>query len=384
MTGGKPQQRRLRVTYAITAPNESVALARARAIALEQTVEIPADIVPAGFVADEIVGRIESLVPLSEGRWSAVLSFLGECAGAELPQWLNLVFGNSSMQQGLRVTAIEFDPLTLASFPGPRVGVAGLRTHLGRLRGPLICAVIKPMGLDATALAGIAYQMALGGVDIIKDDHGLANQRFAPYEPRIAQCTAAVLRANRETGGSSVFAPNVTAPVDRIEARAQFALDHGAGALMVLPGLVGFDVLRWLSQHPRIRLPLLSHPALLGGHVAADDGGFVHELIFGTLQRLAGADVGIFPNVGGRFGFTAQQCRSIAAASLDASLPQAPMFPSPGGGMTLERVPEMRAMFGDDVVYLLGGSLLRHGSAMPGVIRALRTSLDAGPEVRSA
>lgn len=368
---------RLRVTYAITAADEGAALERARAIALEQTVEIPADIIPAGFIADEIVGRIESLTAIDAHCWSVVLSYRGECAGAELPQWLNLVFGNSSMQRGLRVTAIEFDPLTLRTFPGPRFGVPGVRAHLKRPHGPLICSVIKPMGRDTEALAELAYQMALGGADIIKDDHGIANQRFAPYQERVARCVAAVARANRESGQTAVFAPNVTAPIDQIEARALFAANCGAGALMVLPGLVGFDALRWLSQHSRVRLPLLSHPAMLGSHVAAANGGFSHGLIFGTLQRFAGADIAIFPNVGGRFSFSAEECRAIGSACLDESIPQVPIFPSPGGGMTLSRVPDMRQMYGDEVVYLLGGSLLRFGNEMPAAIRALRDSLHA-------
>jgi ribulose-bisphosphate carboxylase large chain len=367
---------RLRITYAIVAPDEATARARALAVALEQTVEIPADIVPAGFIAEEVVGRIESLTPEGGNRWSAVLSYRAECAGAELPQWLNLVFGNSSMLRGLQVTGIGFDPLTLRSFPGPRYGVAGIRARLQRPTGPLICSVIKPMGRDVGELAQLAYQMALGGADIIKDDHGIANQRFAPYDERVPRCIEAVERANRETGNTAVFAPNVTAPFERIESRALLAAKYGAGALMVLPGLVGFDVMRWLSQHERIRLPILSHPAMLGAHVAAADGGFTHALIFGTLPRLAGADVSIFPNIGGRFSFSAAECSEIGAACLDRSIPQAPIFPSPGGGMTLERVPDMRRMYGDEVLYLFGGSLLRFGADMPAAIHALRDSLN--------
>jgi len=35
------------------------------------------------------------------------------------------------------------------------------------------------------------------------------------------------------------------------------------------------------------------------------------------------------------------------------------IFPTPGGGMTIERVPEMFEVFGRDVIFLMGGGLHR-------------------------
>ena len=40
------------------------------------------------------------------------------------------------------------------------------------------------MGLGSAALARMARTLALAGMDIIKDDHGLANQAFAAYADR--------------------------------------------------------------------------------------------------------------------------------------------------------------------------------------------------------
>ncbi len=37
-----------------------------------------------------------------------------------------------------------------------------------------------------------------------------------------------------------------------------------------------------------------------------------------------------------------------------------PIFPTPGGGMGLARVPEMRELYGRDVIFLIGGGLHRH------------------------
>ena len=69
----------------------------------------------------------------------------------------------------------------------------------------------------------MAYDFAKGGIDLIKDDHGLANQNYAPYEERVRACCAAVRRANAETGRRCVYAPCLNAPADLIVPRAKFA-----------------------------------------------------------------------------------------------------------------------------------------------------------------
>ena len=65
---------RFTVTYRLRASSRGEAQARAEGIALEQTVEIPRDVVPAGYVQDEILGRVEELGQRTEGIWQAVVS----------------------------------------------------------------------------------------------------------------------------------------------------------------------------------------------------------------------------------------------------------------------------------------------------------------------
>ena len=38
------------------------------------------------------------------------------------------------------------------------------------------------------------------------------------------------------------------------------------------------------------------------------------------------------------------------------------IFPSPGGGMNLTRIPEMLELYGREVIFLIGGGLHSHGS----------------------
>ena len=183
---------------------------------------------------------------------------------------------------------------------------------------------------------------------------------------------AAVARANDRTGGRTLYFAGLAGHSGDLDANARFARDAGVDGLLVMPGLFGFDLVHRLASAPDLGLPIMTHPSFLGPWVLSPDTGFTHGMMFGTLQRLAGADISVFPNVGGRFGFSADECRDIVAACRAPDGIGRPMFPSPGGGMSPDRAAEMQAMYGDDVVFLLGGSLLRHGDRIGEAVAELR------------
>ncbi len=95
---------RFSVTYWIGARDEDEARQRALDIALEQTVEIPRDAVPSGYVEDEILGKLESLRPGTDARggFLAEISYSEDDIGEDFLQLLNIVFGNSSIKTNIR------------------------------------------------------------------------------------------------------------------------------------------------------------------------------------------------------------------------------------------------------------------------------------------
>lgn len=353
--------------------DEAAARRRAQDICLEQTVEIPAALVPDGIIRDHVVGRIEALEPRPDGGHSARISYSVEVADTGLTQLLNVVFGNISIKTGIRVEQLDLPGAMLQSFRGPRFGRGGLRERLGVPTRPLLCTALKPLGLSPDGLARLAYQFALGGIDIIKDDHGLADQSFAPFRERVERCAESVARANRETGGRSIYVPNVTAGFDSIGARARFAKAHGAGGFLMAPGLTGLDAMRCLADDDGLALPILAHPAFQGTYVLHPSSGMSHDLLFGQLPRLAGADGTIYPNFGGRFGFSREECVGIVRGTELEMGPLKPVFPTPGGGMSLDRVPEMLDAYGRDVILLIGGGLMTPGSDLIENCRRFRT-----------
>jgi len=367
---------RFAATYRLSGTRKE-AYARAREICLEQTVELPASVIPPGFVRDYIVGRIESFEG-RPGRYEAVISYAVGSDAGELTQLLNVLFGNTSLKPGVRLERLILPPAILRQFRGPAFGRAGLRRLLGAHRRPMLCAALKPMGLSAEALAELASRFALGGIDIVKDDHGLSDQPFAPFEARVRLCAQAIKRANRRTGLHCVYAPNVTAPFDELLNRARFARAAGAGALLLCPGLIGLDAMRVVAADARVRLPILSHPALQGSYVLHPEGGISPYALFGQLARLAGADASIYPNYGGRFAFSQAECASIVQGCRVPMGNIRPILPCPGGGMSLSRIPELLRFYGRDVIFLIGGGLLEYGPDIVENCRIFRRLVEAG------
>ncbi len=230
---------RFRVVYRIGGTLEE-ARARAMDICLEQTVEFPDDLVPPGPIREHMLGRVESFEPVGAEVCRAILSFPVEAAGDDLCQLLNVILGNISLKPAIRAESLELAPSQGRVFRGPRFGRAGLRELTGVVDRPLLATALKPMGLGPADLAELAYRFALGGIDLIKDDHGLTNQTFCPFDQRVGRCAEAVDRANRETGLRCFYVPNVTAGPVEVFRRARLAEDAGRKPCCSPPGCAGW------------------------------------------------------------------------------------------------------------------------------------------------
>ena len=373
---------RLRVTYLLTCTEGEDPATKARDIALEQTVELP----PGSFppeIEERIVGKVEMVEPLGDGRWRTVLSYDVGVVGDDTPQLLNLVFGNISLKAGILVTEIEWPASLLAHFPGPKFGIEGLRAMCAsggvRPRRPLLCAALKPMGLSAQQLADICYQFALAGIDIIKDDHGLANQKTAPFRERVERCQEAVAKANGQTGGNSRYFPNLIGSASGIGKRLEFVGSAGCRGVLLSPFLVGLDTVRWIAETSE--LAILAHPSLAGAFFHPSHG-IAPEVMLGQIFRVIGSDGVIYPNVGGRFGFSEAACNAINASLRKPLGPLRPSFPVPGGGIDVAEVPHWIDRYGIDTIFLIGGSLYAQSDLTEAgrrLLEAVRRHCDAGP-----
>ena len=350
---------RFRLHYHLRADSLTEAQTITQAIAVEQTIEFPPPFVRKEAILEQVLGQVEELELLDEGRYHVVIAYPEEAAGAELTQFINVLYGNLSLLPEIKLVDMALRPNFAAGFGGPRFGSQGLRQRCGVARRPLTATALKPMGLSAAELAQLAYTFAKGGIDFIKDDHGLSDQVFCPFEERVARCAEAVAKANAETGGKTLYFPNITADGPSTLERARRAKALGAGGVVISPGLAGFGAMHTLASDASFGLPIMSHPAFLGAMGTSAEQGIAHRVLFANLMRLAGADISIFPNFGGRFRFRREECAELVEGCSQSMGAIAPILPAPAGGMKVERIPELLDFYGDEVVLLIGGDLHR-------------------------
>jgi ribulose-bisphosphate carboxylase large chain len=199
--------------------------------------------------------------------------------------------------------------------------------------------------------------LARGGLDFIKDDHGLADQVYSPFADRVPACAEAVRQACAATGGHTRYVPSLTGSLDQMRRHLEIARAAGVDTVLVAPMIAGLPTFQALVREAP-DIAFMTHPALAG--VARID----LPLLLGTLFRLFGADATVFPNHGGRFGIPAGTCLRLAGAARAPWDGVAPAVPVPAGGMTLVRVPELLHFYGHDVMLLVGGNLLAAGGRL--------------------
>jgi ribulose-bisphosphate carboxylase large chain len=339
----------LRVAYRLAA-DTAAAEARAEEIAREQTVEVPREALRDARLAERIVGRVEAVAADGDLHTRVTIAYPVETTALDPAQLLNVVFGMTSLQPDAECVAIDPPASLCAALGGPRFGIEALRKATGVERRALTCTAVKPMGLAPDALAARMRIFARAGIDVVKDDQGLADHAFCPFEARVRACLAAVEEAASETGRRTLYAPNLIGTPDAIFRQLRVAEDLGARAVMASPLLVGLPAFAALCA--RSRVPVLAHPSFGGVQ------RFAPEALFGTLYRLYGADAVIFVGYAGRFGTPRAACRALADNLRGPLHGLRPALPVPGGGIALDEIPEIISFYGQDAMILIGGSLL--------------------------
>ena len=93
--------------------------ARARGIAVEQSVEMPVAAITDQGVLDDIVGRVDDVRDIGHGTFEARIGLSVATTGLEAGQMLNMLFGNSSMHPDITLADAEFPDSVLEAFGGP-------------------------------------------------------------------------------------------------------------------------------------------------------------------------------------------------------------------------------------------------------------------------
>ena len=359
---------RILAHYDVAAPAAEIE-ARATALALEQSIEMPLEAVASEHVRREVVASVERIEPLGRDRYGVDVhrvvlglspaTMVRADGTAEIGQLVNMAFGNCSLQDDVTLVDLDLPAGLLAAWPGPRFGLEGLRERVGAAgeRRALTMTALKPQGLAPAELAALAATFARAGLDIVKDDHGIADQGAAPFAARVAACQRAVSEANAATGGGTAYAPTLSGGPRQLAEQARIVREEGVGMVLACPMLMGLPTFDELVRH-ELACPVLAHPAFGGA------GRMAPPLLLGRLFRLLGADATIFPNHGGRFSYSPATCGRLAEVATERWGHLRPCAPVPAGGITVDRVPEMLDFYGPDVILLIGGGLLSAGAEL--------------------
>ncbi len=341
---------RMQAIYHVRCDARSIE-ARARAIAVEQSVEMPLSAIDDAFVRSEIVGRVEAIAETESGRFEVRISLAAETAGCDAGQLINMLYGNTSLHEDVVLFDVMLPHELTRAFGGPRHGLHELRRRAGACARALTCSPLKPQGLPAGALARLARELVEAGVDYVKDDHALADQAYSPFAARLEAVTAALGGAAGPAGRAARYVPSLSGDLDEMRRQIAVATAAGVDTVMVAPMITGFSNFhRLVREHPAIAF--VAHPTMAGAARIAP------PLLLGKLFRLLGADAVVFPNHGGRFGYSPDICRALARAALADRDALRPCVPVPAGGMTGDRVREMLDFYGTEVMLLIGGALL--------------------------
>ena len=364
---------RIVVAYRLAVSKENVQ-ALARKIAIEQSVETPESVITPD-IEQRCVGRIEKIEAASACAdcFDLELSYSPEMLSGQYNQLINLCFGNVSMYQNVRLTDIRIPNQLLANFEGPLYGVEGVRKQLGVYERPLLATALKPRGQTDKYFAELAYGFACGGGDIIKDDQNLIGS-FDSFKKRVRTCLLAIDNGSQKSGRNCFYFPFISAPFEEMERHFEFVKLHGGRGVLLSPLIIGLDTARGLAN--KYELMYMAHPAFTGSYCIQLSHGMDYKLLYGLLFRLAGVDISVFPNQGGRFSFAEQDCKDISYSLQEPLGKIKTAFPCPAGGMHYKDLEQMCRWFGKDAVFLLGGSLLEYSDDVESSTRAFRNKIN--------
>lgn len=377
-------------TYYVANKRNVESLKYAAALAVEQTTgtwtPVPAE---TPKIREKFIGRVVGIyeVPsysyeipkdIEERHFIIRVAYPVDNFGAQFSMQLTTVIGNISSEGKLKLIDVEYPDSYLKEFKGPKFGVPGIRKLLGVKDRPLLNNMIKPCtGLDPKTTAKLAYKVAVGGVDIIKDDELVADAPHCPLVDRVKEVMKAIKIADEEKGEKTLYAFNITDRTEKLRENALRAIDAGANALMVNMWPIGLDACRMLTDDPDINVPILAHCDMQGALYESPWSGLSANLVCAKYPRLAGLDMAIILSPYGKFPLTMDTFIQAGYTCLSPMKHIKPMFPMPGGGTTQGHIEEIMQKFGNDVIIAAGGAIHGHPMGAKAGARAFRQGIDA-------
>jgi 3-oxoisoapionate-4-phosphate transcarboxylase/hydrolase len=307
-------------------------------------------------------------------RGEIVVSFPLHNFGTSLPNLLATVAGNLYELQelsGIRLIDLELPPAFAERYPGPGFGVDGTRKLVQIYERPLIGTIVKPsIGLSTSDLQGVVRDLAIAGLDFIKDDELHADPPYAPLAERVPAVMAEIERVADQTGKKTMYAFNISGDVDHMLRAHDLVIKHGGTCVMISVNNVGIAALAHLRKH--CALPIHGHRNNFGAmsrHPFLGIGFTAYQKLF----RLAGVD---HLHVGGLDSKFYQTDEEVAQSITDCLTPlfgdyrvMPAISSAQWAGSAVKTYAETRTI---DVIHLAGGGILGHPDGAAAGVSSMR------------
>ena len=309
-----------------------------------------------------------------------------------MPQILSSIAGNifgMKALDGLRLVDVKWPKNILNSFKGPQYGIKGIRDLFRVKKRPITATVPKPkVGYYAEEHAQHGYEIWTGGVDLLKDDENLSNQRFNRFEKRLDLSMKMRDKAENETGERKSYLINITSEVDEMKRRAKLVKDFNNEYVMIDILTIGWAAVQTIRDEcEKLGLAIHAHRAFHAAFDRNPNHGMsmkvlaeiarmqgVDQLHIGGLGKLAGDKIEVLNNY-----------KKIAQDSNEGDVEvlaqnwygMKKVLSVCSGGVHPGIIHRLIELLSTDIAVQVGGGVLGHPGGTRSGAKALRQAIDA-------
>lgn len=318
----------------------------------------------------------DSLLSTSNTYKQAIvkISFPFENIGPSLPNLLSTIAGNLYELKefsGLRLVDIKLPKLFSEKYKGPKFGIEGTREITGIYGRPLIGTIIKPnIGLKPEEYRPIVRELALAGLDFIKDDELNGSPLFCPLEERIAVIMDEINLVAEQTGKKTMYAFNITGDIDELKKNHDLVLNYGGNCVMASINSIGFAGISYLRSFSE--LPIHGHRNQWGAMTRHPFLGMNFN-VYQKLSRLVGVDHLHTSGLSSKFAESnetvIQSIKDCLAPSYGLKEVMPVLSSAQWAGSAYETYKEINST---DVLHLAGGGILAHPDGIKAGVKSMQ------------
>lgn len=303
------------------------------------------------FFADKNTGLIKIAYPLDLFEKGNIPQLLSSVAGN--------IFGLKEVKK-LRLIDLELPEIYVKSFPGPEVGLDGIKEKVGIKNRPLVGSIIKPKeGLSSLDHTKVAMEVYRGGLDFVKDDENLTDPVFNPFYDRVELLTDAMKKEKYLEGeNEKIYAFNITASSEVMKERAEFVKSRDGNCIMVDILTCGFSGVQYI-RNQKYGLIIHGHRAMHAALTRDPERG-ISMLVLAKIARLSGIDSLHTGTIVGKMEGVEEEVLKINKFLISDWYGLKRVLPVASGGLSPLSIPDLMKYFGNDILLNFGGGIHGH------------------------